>query len=287
MRSVSSTITSLGQYFFVGFVVFMGDSQAAATSGANLDEHVRPTKEFLFKQFSTSVTPNLNIPDVISEEYVLRLDEALQRSPQSIINTQFVILVDRNPHVQVAFLYLGAPKKGWMLIGATPVSSGLAGKYEHFLTPLGVFEHSISNPDYRAEGTKNQFGFRGYGNKGMRVFDFGWIPAQRTWGKKNMGVLRLQMHATDPDLAEKLLGTPRSEGCIRIPASLNYFIDHYGVLDSAYEDALAHGANFWVLPKDRESSPFSGRYLVVIESGLDAKPSWAKVSDQHGAGQLK
>jgi hypothetical protein len=36
-----------------------------------------------------------------------------------------------------------------------------------------VFEHTLDNPDFRAEGTVNEFGIRGYGTKGMRIFDFG------------------------------------------------------------------------------------------------------------------
>ena len=43
-----------------------------------------------------------------------------------------------------------------------------------------------------------------------------------------MGVLRLQMHATAPDPAEQTLGTPQSEGCVRIPALLNEFVDRHG-----------------------------------------------------------
>ncbi len=287
MRSMTTSITSLGQCFFVGLLVLMGDGHTAGVLEACNGGSANLTRECLLKQFSASVTPTLNIPDAISDEYISLLENTLQLANEPITSPQFVILVDRNPNVQVVFLYLGAPKEGWTLIGATPTSTGLPGKYEHFLTPLGVFEHSLSNPDFRAEGTKNELGFRGYGAKGMRVYDFGWVPAQRTWGNKSMGVLRLQMHATDPELAEPLLGTPRSEGCIRIPASLNYFIDHYGVIDSFYEEALTQGVHFWVLAKDRESSPFSGRYLVVVDSGLDVKPLWSRVIRGQRVGQLK
>lgn len=287
MRAVSSSIISLGQFFFVGFVLFAGGGRMANALEASVDGSVISAREFLSHRFSALVTSAISIPKSVSDEYAFLLEFALQNFADPISNPQFVILVDRNPNVQMVFVYIGAPKQGWSLIGATPTSTGLPGKYEHFLTPLGVFDHSLKNLDFRAEGTKNQLGFRGYGEKGMRVYDFGWIPAQRTWGKKTMGELRLQMHATDPELAEKLLGSPRSEGCIRIPASLNYFIDHYGVLDSHYEEALQRGARFWVLSKDRESTPFSGRYLVVIDSGLDAKPAWARAYDRQREGHLK
>ena len=46
--------------------------------------------------------------------------------------------------------------------------------------------------------------------------------------------MRLQMHATDADRLEPLLGSARSKGCIRIPASLNRLLDHFGLLDADY-----------------------------------------------------
>ena len=39
----------------------------------------------------------------------------------------------------------------------------------------------------------------------MRVFDFGWQMAEKGWGKGGEGVIRLQMHATDPDLLKSVL----------------------------------------------------------------------------------
>jgi hypothetical protein len=132
---------------------------------------------------------------------------------------------------------------------------------------LGVYEHKLL-VDFRAQGTKNENGIRGYGSKGMRVWDFGWFPATKGWGKSpGSGDIRFQMHATDPSVLEPKLGSPGSKGCVRIPESLNKFIDHYGVLDAAYEQAIATGQKAaWVLPKDREGTAFSGRYLVVIDT---------------------
>ena len=172
-------------------------------------------------------------------------------------------------------VFFGSEAFGWQLLGATPVSTGLPGQFEHFETPLGVYEHSLNHPDYRAEGTKNSQGFRGYGIKGMRVYDFGWVDAPKTWGNQAMSVMRLQMHATDPVLAEPYLGVRRSKGCVRIPASLNDFIDRYGLLDEDYESALADGRRLWVLRADRTPSAYPGRYLVVIDSERDQRPVWA------------
>jgi hypothetical protein len=45
------------------------------------------------------------------------------------------------------------------------------------------------------------------------------------------------MHATDPDYLEQRLGHPASEGCVRIPATMNRFLDVHGVPDADYERA--------------------------------------------------
>jgi hypothetical protein len=62
---------------------------------------------------------------------------------------------------------------------------------------------------------------------------------------------------------------------VRVPASLNRLIDQYGLLDADYEDALARGARFWVLHPARTPTPWSGRYLVVVDSGRTARPAWS------------
>jgi len=87
-------------------------------------------------------------------------------------------------------------------IGASPASTGKPWRFDCFMTPPGVFEHSIDNPDFRAKGTRNG---NGKGVKG--------------WGLGGESRMRLQMHATDPDLPEQRLGTAQSKGCIRIPAT--------------------------------------------------------------------
>jgi hypothetical protein len=163
----------------------------------------------------------------------------------------------------------------FLLIGASPASSGQPGQYEHFETPVGVFEHTIDNPDFRAEGTRNDLGILGYGRKGMRIYDFGWVKAPKGWGDHAESIMRLQMHATDPDFLERRLGSAQSKGCIRIPASLNTFIDHYGILDANYESAAASGRRFFVLSSDREPTPWSGRYLVVVDSNRQKRPAWS------------
>jgi hypothetical protein len=83
------------------------------------------------------------------------------------------------------------------------------------------------------------------------------------------------MHTTDPRSLELRLGTVQSMGCIRIPATLNALIDHYGILDADYERAMASGQHFWMLRPDREPTLWPGRYLVVMDSNRTTRPDWS------------
>ncbi|MGZ5124785.1 MAG: hypothetical protein ACXWC1_18485 [Burkholderiales bacterium] len=127
---------------------------------------------------------------------------------------------------------------------------------------------------------------RGYGVKGTRVYDFGWVEAERGWKPPGKSIMRLQVHATDPDLLEKSLGRARSKGCIRIPASLNVFIDRYGLLDADYEAAVKEGRHLWVLRADREPTLWPGRYLVVMDSARKKRPVVA-LKSLHGASPFR
>jgi hypothetical protein len=225
--------------------------------------------------FRREVDLRLEVPVAVQHYYAKRLDDALAGAALKVVRTQYVLLVDRSAQVQAAFLYWRSPDAAWQLVGASPVATGRPGEYEHFLTPLGVFAHSLANPDFRAEGTRNALGIRGYGAEGMRVYDFGWVPAERSWEPGAEGRMRLQVHSTDPDLLEPLLGAWHSKGCIRIPASLNDFIDRYGLLDADYEAAARAGRRLWMLRADREPTPSPGRWLVVMDSERTARPRWA------------
>ena len=77
------------------------------------------------------------------------------------------------------------------------------------------------------------------------------------------------------DLAAWRLGSAQSEGCVRIPATLNEFLDRHGVLDEEYERAVASGSRLWVLRKDRTPVASAGRYLVVVDSKRDERPAWS------------
>ena len=229
----------------------------------------------LAREFLRDVASTLSVPVEESKAYAVRLQRALDSAQIQLTTPQFVVLIDRSANVQAALIYWGSVAQSWSLVGAAPVSTGLPGSYEHFTTPLGVFDHSRANPDFRAEGTKNKLGFRGYGRKSMRVYDFGWVDAPRGWGDGAMGTLRLQMHATDPERAEPRLGTAQSEGCVRISSSLNDFLDRNALLDADYERAVADGTHLWVLRTDRTPTSTPGRYLVVVDSERKERPTWA------------
>ena len=249
--------------------------EAGAAALPLTDPAVAQTPVALIENFTREVRPFLTIPEPDSRAYAGQLQAALDDGRIEVISQQFIVLVDRNPHVQALLLFWGRPGSGWHLIGATPVSTGLPGKFEHFLTPLGVFEHSRENPDFRATGTKNKLGIRGYGAIGSRIYDFGWVKSVRGWGNGGAGELRFQMHSTDADRLEQRLGTAQSEGCVRIPAALNAFIDHYGLLDEDYDRVVAAGTHLRILRADRAPTAWPGRYLVVVESAGEIRPDWS------------
>jgi hypothetical protein len=226
--------------------------------------------------FEQQVTRRLTIPLTEQEHYAQLLTSALDEARLTQLMPQYFLLVDRSPQIQAAMVFWKSREGAFYLIGATPVSTGRPGTYEHFLTPLGVFEHSTRNPDFRSKGTRNKFGIRGYGARGLRIFDFGWVRAPKGWGDHELSRLRLQVHATDPKYLESRLGTPQSEGCVRTTASFNAFLDRYGILDGDYEHA-AKGQRSWVLSSNREPTPWSGRYLVVVDSESHERPVWARI----------
>lgn len=229
----------------------------------------------LAQEFVDQVPRRLELPEDEQRAYGQRLADALAGTGLAALPAQFFVLVDRDPHVQAAMIYWKSPAGAFEFIGASPASTGRPGEFEHFETPTGVFDHSIANFDFRAEGTKNEYGIRGYGEKGMRVYDFGWVTTERGWGRPGQSPMRLQMHATDPDLLEPQLGLTHSKGCIRIPAAFDVFIDRYGILDADYERARALGHRIWVLRPDRIETPWSGRYLVVIDTERTRRPAWS------------
>jgi hypothetical protein len=226
--------------------------------------------------YRKQVVQQLELPVDEVTRYVALAGEQLRRAEVTLTVSQYVVVVDRSPQVQAVLVIWFPVGDAAVLIGASPASTGRVGQFDHFETPLGVFDHSLSNPDFRAKGTKNEFGFRGYGAKGLRVYDLGWQQARRGWGTGADSSMRLQMHSTDPDLAESKLGTVQSKGCIRIPETLNRLLDHFGVLDAAYvATSTTNGRSPWVLLPDRKPVVESGRYLIVVDSERATRPEWS------------
>ncbi|RKU01673.1 hypothetical protein C7H84_19800 [Burkholderia sp. Nafp2/4-1b] len=239
------------------------------------------------KRFTQEVTRRLNVPANEQRAYGARLQNALDDANLGDLAGEYVAMVDRAPNVQALFIYFRAtPKNAWLLIGAAPVGTGWPGQYDHFLTPLGVFHHSPDHMDFRAEGTTNDNGIRGYGQRDMRIFDFGWVDGERGWGKGGKSPMRFQMHATDPDRLEPLLGIRHSKGCVRIPASLNTFLDRHGILDDDYQARVEAGKSLWVLRHDRDITPIAGRYLVVIDSERKTRPAWSPAPGRNAWSKL-
>jgi hypothetical protein len=245
----------------------------AATAGTSQDRASLDGTS-LAQNYPREVHPRLTVPDAQQQAWAGLLSTLFADKD---LAPQYVVLVDRSPFIQAVAIYWMAPDRAFHFIGASPASTGKPGRFDHFITPTGIFEHTIANPDFRAEGTRNENGILGYGHRGMRVYDFGWQQAERGWGVGGEATMRLQMHATDPELLEIRLGTIQSKGCIRIPATLNTFIDRHAILDADYEQAMALGQTFWVLSKTRETTPWSGRYFVIVDTESTSRPPWSPV----------
>jgi len=226
-------------------------------------------------RFARTVDKRLQLPDAEARRYGELALQMLHSAGVTLERPQYLVLVDRSPQVQALLLLWVAPPARVVLIGASPVSTGRGGEYDYFETPTGVFDHNTLNPDFRAEGTFNEHGIRGFGVQGMRVFDFGWQQGRRGWGNGGTSTMRLMLHATDPEFLEPKLGSVQSKGCIRIPASLNRLLDQHGLLDADYEDALAEGRHLWVLSPQRTPAADAGRYLIVVDTQRAKRPAWS------------
>lgn len=266
---LAMSLTRRHAALLLGALLGFGLAPASAQAPVSPDE--------IAALYAQAVDRRLALPQEEARRYALWIDEALRQAGLAALAPQYLVAVDRSPQVQAVLVYWKSGAAPPRLIGASPASTGRTGRFDYFETPLGVFEHSLANPDFRAEGTQNRLGVRGYGLKGMRVFDFGWQQATKGWGDRGQGTMRLQMHATDPDLLEPRLGTVQSKGCIRIPATLNRLLDVHGLLDADYERALGEGHTLWMLHPERRPTPGAGRYLIVLDSQRPTRPAWAQI----------
>jgi len=193
-----------------------------------------------------------------------RLAKAVQALPAD--GPQAVLAVDRAANQQTIWVLVSSPGK-WTVIGGTLVSTGKPGRKEHFKTPIGTFLNDGAILGYRAEGTFNENHVRGLGLKGMRVWDFGWQTTE-DWRTPGATVeVRLEMHSTDPANLAHRIGRPDSEGCIRIPASLNQFLDKHGVIDRALTAAApTDPATAQLISRQQNPTPLAGSAVIVYDS---------------------
>ena len=227
--------------------------------------------------YAREVDRRLDVPREEASRYAALAQAAFDRSNLVLEAAQYVLAVDRDPWVQAALLFWRSRRGEWLLVGASPVSTGLPGTVDHFETPAGVFPHDPANLDFRSRGTPDAEGIRGWGREGLRVFDLGWQRVPKGWGDGLAVDMLLQLHATDPDVLEPRLGTAQSRGGIRIPATLDAFLDRHGLLDADY---LAPGADprvAWVLAPDRDAVQDPGRYVVVVDSQRQDRPEWSPI----------
>jgi hypothetical protein len=200
--------------------------------------------------------------------WIARAKAVIDAAPMMIDRVQLLVVVDRDTAVQELRIILARPDAPWQVIGGGKVSTGQAGRHGYFITPVGVFLHTDAILDYRALGTFNENHIRGLGLRGMRVWDFGWQTAARGWHvERDQAEIRLEMHATDPDYLEQRLGHAASEGCVRVSATMNRYLDLHGVLDADYEPAALADPRFRsILRSEREPTPLAGNAMVVVDS---------------------
>src|SRR5579872_4710771 len=259
-------------------------TEAGSMAPPDIDREIALLRAALVREVPQHIAGN---PDD-DLAWISRAKRVAAASGFVIDRTQLVVVVDRAPAMQQLRIILARPDAVWQVIGGSKVSTGQAGRRGYFITPVGVFLHTDSILDYRAEGTFNENHIRGLGLKGMRVWDFGWQTAVKGWrADHEQGQMRLLMHATDPANLEFRIGRPASKGCIRVPAAMNKFLDHQGVLDFDYERAAKVDIQYRaVLPRDRVPTPLAGNALVVIDSAATRGQAVASARPATRSGDL-
>jgi hypothetical protein len=151
--------------------------------------------------------------------WIIRTKATVDAAGLVISRAQLLVVVDRDPAVQQLRILLARPDGPWQVLGGSKVSTGQARRRGYFITLVGVFLHTDGILDYRALVSRGC----GCGTSA------GWTA------EDDLVDIRLLMHATDPDYLEQRLGRPASQGCVRVPAAMNRFLDMHGVLDADYE----------------------------------------------------
>ena len=216
-----------------------------------------------FAKLKKSNTVNSDYNQILTKQVNSYLSQAPATFDKKL--SQYFIVVDSSVKKQNLLLaFWDSNTQSFTLSpNMTHVSTGNTGRVHYYITPTGWVEQLPENGTYRAQGTKNENGIRGYGAKGMRVWDFGWQNAYTGWMKRpEVHQIRMQMHATDPQFLEQRLGNPASQGCIRLSAETNQFLDNHAIIDRNIEKS----SMAWTLKKDRTPVDNEGSFVLVINS---------------------
>lgn len=206
-------------------------------------------------QYQRDVTPRLQPPADEARLYGGIAELELFNLGQELLEPQYLLVIDVNPHVQAAMLFWRLLPGSYELVGASPVSTSIAGSDS--LVLQGLFEQARTTTRTAACTS------RSCGSGTQRVYDFGWERAGDGVTTARANAMRVQVRAAGRE-AERRLGSPCRDGCILAPSSLVSFLDEYGVLDAG----LAGAAQRHVLP-------CRGRHLLLVDSERDDRPEWS------------
>lgn len=246
--------------------LFIFTTMAVLTSFAMAQNPTNENVKNVFEDFAKlkkSQTISTEYNEIVKKEVTNYLSQAPANFDKK--NSQYFIVVDssfKKQNLMLAF-WDSSTQSFQLSSNLTKVSTGNIGRVHYYITPTGWVEQIPENGTYRAQGTKNENGIRGYGAKGMRVWDFGWQNAYTGWMKRpEVHQIRMQMHATDPQFLEQRLGNPASQGCIRLSAETNQFLDNHAIIDKNIENS----SMAWSLKKERSKVDNQGSFVLVINS---------------------
>lgn len=93
--------------------------------------------------------------------YARLAEEALAHAGVTPVAAQYLVVVDRNPRVQALFLLFRPTEGAVQLVGASPVSTGQPGRFDHFETPLGCSTTPFKIPTFAPRALSTVRGFGG------------------------------------------------------------------------------------------------------------------------------
>jgi hypothetical protein len=149
-------LPALLRFIFVVLAAFAAAASIAVAQPLPADE--------LAAKFAREVERRLDVPAAEVAAYG-RMAEESATAAGIVLARGHLVLVDRDAQVQAMLLLWRESAADYRLVGAAPVSTGLPGSFDHFETPVGVFEHSLANPDFRAEARPHRCGLRARGGR--------------------------------------------------------------------------------------------------------------------------